>query len=395
MEATLRTSMVFERTRAAYDGGARVIANRGGTRSGKTYSTLTLLLTIAFARKLLISVVSESFPHLRRGALRDFDDLLERAGFVPNVDYRRNITEGTYTFNSGGIIEFFSVDNDSKVHGSQRDILFVNECNHIKFETYRQLAIRTAKTIFIDWNPTTRFWYEEQGIANRPDTTLIVSTYKDNPFLSAEQVAEIESYKGNSEWWKVYGLGEIGSVEGIIYTDWEMVTAMPQGGRKFYGIDFGYTIDPTAIVEVVYMDGELWINELCYRRGMSNADIAEELRANGLNQSSIITADSAEPKSIDELRRHRFAVRPSVKGADSVAYGIQQLQRFKMHVTANSVGLISELRAYSWERDKSGVFTARPVGADHALDALRYAVTDNVIHNTNPSAPKINITTLY
>ena len=357
----------------AYRAGSRVIANKGGTRSGKTWSVLLLLFAIATAERVLISVVSESVPHLKRGALRDFRRILDNCGWVEGSDYTHNATDNIFDFGIGRI-EFFSADNAGKVHGAQRDVLFINECNHIGWETYRQLAIRTAKAVFLDWNQTSRFWFED-NLQGRDGVTLIHSTYKDNPFLSAEQVAEIESYKHDANWWRVYGLGETGSVEGLIYTDWQQVQRMPEDyKREVLCIDFGFTNDPTAILRVRLSGGELWIDELCYRRGMDNTAIARLLIQEGCTSRTPIVCDSAEPKSIAEINSFGLSAMPVTKGKDSVLSGIQIVQRYRLNVTQRSVGTINELRNYSWRRDMDGRWLNQPMDMyNHALDALRYA----------------------
>lgn len=359
---------------AAYNGGARIVACKGGTRSGKTWSVLMLLLHVAVAGRVLVSVVSESVPHLKRGALRDFQRILDACGWVEGEDYRHNATDNIFDFGTGRI-EFFSADNAGKVHGAQRDVLFINECNHIDFETFRQLSIRTAKTIFLDWNPTHRFWFEE-SVEGRDGVALVHSTYKDNPYLSAEQVAEIESNRGDANWWRVYGLGETGSVEGLIYRDWRIVDEMPadvDARRDYIGIDFGFTNDPTAIVRVARMGDALYIDELCYRRGMDNAAIAQLLKSEGCTRHTQIVCDSAEPKSIAEVNAYGFVAVGVRKTPDSVLGGIQILQRYTLNVTRRSVGVIDELRNYSWRQDTDGKWLNKPVGYyDHAMDALRY-----------------------
>ena len=374
----------------AFNDGARLIACKGGTRSGKTWSLLVLLLSIVASQRVLVSVVSESVPHLKRGALRDFDRILQAMGLVEGENYERNATDNVFTFDKGKI-EFFSADNSGKVHGAQRDILFINECNHIDYETYRQLAVRTAQTIFLDWNPTHRFWFEEH-IENRDNTTLIHSTYRDNPFLSAEQIAEIESNRSDANWWRVYGEGETGSVEGLIYTNWDIVDEMAESRHEYIGIDFGFTNDPTAILRVVKSGGELYVDELCYRRGYDNTMIARLLKDEGCNAYTDIVADSAEPKSIREINAYGLNAKPVTKSPDSILNGIQVLQRYKMHVTQRSVGTINELRNYSWKQDVNGSYINKPIGIfDHAMDALRYVALTYLDARPRPVAPRANV----
>ena len=355
----------------------RIIANKGGTRSTKTWSLLQLMLTIATSQRVLVSVVSESMPHLRKGAMRDFERILESANAMEDKHYTHNRTGHVYGFPNGGSIEFFSADSYTKVHGAQRDVLFINECNNLEYEIFRQLAIRTSDTIFLDWNPRNRFWFEEH-LESRADCKLIHSTYKDNPFLTASQIAEIESNMGDANWWKVYGLGETGSVEGLIYTNWEIVSELPQTYKKeFYCIDFGFTNDPTAILRVRLSGGELWVDEIAYQTGMLNQDIVKELQKAGVNRNAQIVCDSAEQKSIAEINNlGGYRAVPVSKGKGSVTAGITAVQAYKLNVTQASLGTIDELRNYSWRRDMNNAYINEPVDRyNHSLDALRYGVT--------------------
>ena len=380
--------------RKAYESGVRIIANKGGTRSTKTWCVLIFLrkLAINAEQPTLISVVSESVPHLRKGALRDFENILNICNEVEGVNYQRNRTENSFTFGNGKI-EFFSADSYTKVHGAQRDILFINECNNLEYEIFRQLAIRTSDTIFLDWNPRSRFWFEEH-LEGREDCTLIHSTYKDNPFLTPMQIAEIESNQSDSNWWRVYGRGETGSVEGLIYTNWQTVDAMPTAyKREFICIDFGFTNDPTAILRVRLSGGELWIHELCYQRGMLNSDIVKVLKSNNVGRSASIVCDSAEQKSIAEINNlggyHAIAC---TKGKGSIEAGISMVQAYKLNVTQDSLGTIDELRNYSWRRGIDGNYLNVPVDKyNHSLDALRYGVTTFLTNRRELSVPRMRI----
>ena len=364
---------VFEESMAAHLQGYRLIANQGGTRSGKTYSLMMYLVAVAFECSKEIDVVSESFPHLRRGTLKDIEDILMSWGAIDGKHYTYHKTDHTFSIPStGSSIRFFSADDWGKVKGSRRDILFINEANRIPYETYRQLAVRTTETIFIDWNPDSEYWFEEKGLATSDKTKLIQSTYKDNPFLGEVQIAEIESNKSDEAWWKVYGLGQVGRPQGLIYTNWEQVREIPQGAQLIArGLDFGFTNDPTAIVAVYRLNGELYIDEELYAKGLTNDKISQALKG----KNGRVVADSAEMKSITEI--YNMGVRgiePAKKGADSVRNGIQIVQRYKMHITQRSLNLIHELRNYKWQEDKiNGTIKNQPIDKyNHALDALRY-----------------------
>ena len=370
---------VYKASLAAFVALFRIIANKGGTRSGKTYAVMQLLLVIATTLKRSISVVSESMPHLKRGALKDFREILEKEGRIEGRDYYENKTDLTFTFPNGSTIEFFSVDNWGKVKGSRRDILFINECNRISYETYRQLAVRTTETIFLDWNPDAEFWYEEH-IAQRDTTKEIHSTYLDNPYLDKAQIAEIESNRYNEQWWRVYGLGLTGHIEGTIYRPFIQIDELPGARsrmRHVYGLDFGYSNDPTALLDV-YIDEtgkKIYVDEIIYETGLLNSDIAQRMAENNISKATEIFADAAEPKSVDEIGRkvYHYNVKPAYK--KDLLSQIQFLQQFEIYVTSRSLNVIKESRQYKWKEDRDGNAVNEPIDAfNHAMDALRYAV---------------------
>lgn len=371
----------------------RIRIIQGGTSAGKTYGILPILIdTAARTPKIEISVVSETIPHLRKGAMRDFIKIMQATGrFIPEHWNKSNFV---YTFTNGAFIEFFSADQQSKVRGPRRDVLYINECNNVDFETYTQLAIRTKQTIWLDFNPTSEFWAHTELVSDA-DADFIILTYADNEALSETIVAEIEKARTRAfydpfaenlfaesniknaywaNWWKVYGLGEVGSVQGVIFSNWRIVDNLPGDALlKGDGLDFGFATDPTAIVELYVCDGEVYLNEVCYNSGLTNGDIADLLKKRGYDARTLIVADCAEPKSIAEINRYGFRVEPCAKGADSVQFGIDTLQQYTMNVTAESTNLIKELRNYTWETDKAGNKTGRPIDAyNHLIDALRY-----------------------
>ena len=389
----IEPTKVFCETRRAIDEGYRLVANRGGTRSGKTYSVMTLLAVLCFQSEHNVDVVSESLPHLKRGAILDLQEILKRFGLIEGGHYEVNRTDNVWMFNNGSEIRFFPADNWGKVKGSRRDILFINEANRIEFEIFRQLDVRTTGTILIDWNPDSEFWFEQQGLEAREDTKVIVSTYKDNPFLEATQIAAIEAYKDDEQWWKVYGLGETGSHKGLIYTNWTQCADIPNEARLIgRGLDFGYQADPTTIVAVYMMNGELYLDEELYAPGLTNDRIAQVLQGKG----GVIVADSAEPKSIQEIRNYGVrGIEPAVKGNDSVRYGIQLVQRYRLNVTQRSLNLIRELRNYKWAEDRiTGETLNVPNKSkhfDHALDAVRYLVASKLQHRRAGNVKVTNV----
>jgi phage terminase large subunit len=351
----------------------RVRIVRGGTSSSKTFSIIPMLITYAVQNaKCEISVVSETIPHLRRGAIRDFLKIMDMVGmFDPN---KWNKSSLTYTFSNDSYIEFFSADQPQKLRGARRDVLFVNECNNIDWESYYQLSIRTRKFIYLDYNPVREFWVDSELIGD-PDAEMIVLTYKDNEALDPAIVNEIEKARVKGEtsnywrnWFLVYGLGQIGNLQGVIFSNWQTIDTIPEDARLLgIGVDFGYTNDPTAIVAVYEYNGQRIIDEVAYRTGMLNSDIAK-----ALPNFVPVYADSAEPKSIDEIKRYGIRIKGVTKGKDSINYGIQIMQSQSYLVTSTSTNLIKELRNYCWDTDSQGKTTNIPTGVHHGLDATRY-----------------------
>lgn len=351
----------------------RVRIVRGGTSSSKTFSIIPLLIDYAVKNNgVEISVVAESIPHLRRGAIRDFIKIMQMVGMYKDENYNRSSL--TYTFSNGSFIEFFSADQPDKLRGARRDVLFVNECNNIEWESYYQLAIRTRRFIYLDYNPVTEFWVDTELIGDA-DSEMIVLTYKDNEALDESIVKEIEKAKEKADtssywanWWRVYGLGEIGSLEGVIFSNYEQIDTIPKDARLLgIGLDFGYSVDPTAMVEVYQYNDKIILNERCYRTGMVNSDIAKLIP-----EGVIVYADSAEPKSIEEIRRFGKNIKGVTKGKDSINYGIQVMQSLDFLVTKDSTNLIKELRGYCWDKSKDGTKLAIPTGVDHIIDSTRY-----------------------
>lgn len=379
----MNTTSVFAKNLNAYVNNVRYIVNKGSTRSSKTYSILQLLYIIAHSSKvpLTISIVSESMPHLKKGCIRDFREIL----LADNLwqDKAWNATDKVYRVNNSSI-EFFSVDNPSKVHGPSRNILYINECINVEYEVYRQLAIRTTQTVFLDCNPCFEFWLDEK-VLTQPDARLIHSTYRDNNNLSAAQVREIESNRGDKDWWQVYGEGLTGALKGVVICKWDIVDTLPATYKKrWIGIDFGFTNDPTAIIDIRLADGELWIDELLYGRGYDNLMIADHLEAVGVNRDTPIVADCAEPKSIREIAAQGWRVEPARKGKDSINTGIALLNRYRKHVTARSANIINEYRNYRWQVDEFGNATNRPIDRyNHAIDAQRYVCLNKLLERSN------------
>ena len=350
----------------------------GGTSASKTISILLYLIAKAQTDKVptLTSIVSESFPHLRRGVMRDFINIMQEHGYYKEDLWTR--TEYIYTFETGSKIEFFSADQPSKVRGPRRDRLFVNEGNNIPYEAWDQLVIRTKEFAFLDYNPTNEFWAYEELIGKRPDVDFVTLTYKDNEALDKNIVSEIESHKNNKNWWRVYGEGKLGEVEGKIYTDWAIIDEVPHEASLIRrGLDFGFSNDPTAIVDLYRYNGGYILSERLYRKGMHNNDIASFL-LNLEHPTTLVMGDSAEPKSISEIQMHNVPIIGVVKKGtvhkSYLKYSIDYMQQQRISMTKSSVNLIKEYRNYLWKTDLNGTIINEPEGGlDHALDAARYA----------------------
>jgi len=352
----------------------RIKIIQGGTSASKTYSILAVLINKAIQQpNLEISVVAESIPHLRRGALKDFLKILKWTNRYNDEQFNKSLLN--YQFKNGSNFEFFSADDSSKLRGARRDILYINECNNVTFESYNELAIRTKKEVYLDFNPANEFWVHTE-LKDEPDADFIILTYKDNEALDNSIVQQIEKNRLKAEtssywanWWRVYGLGEIGMLEGVIFSNWKQIDKLPTEAKLIgIGLDFGYTNDPTAIIEVYNYNGTRILNELKYQTGMLNSDIAKTLPKN-----VIVYADSSEPKSIDEIKRYGITIKGVTKGKDSINYGIDVIQQQEYLVTSNSVNLIKELRAYCWDVDKHGTRLNKPIdNNNHAIDAFRY-----------------------
>jgi phage terminase large subunit len=351
----------------------------GGTGASKTISILLILIDYAQTHKnKTISVISESFPHLKRGAIRDFHNIMVDHNYFE--DSRWNKTDCVYTFSNNSKIEFFSADQPGKVRGPRRDVLFINEANNISYETYTQLEIRTRSIVWIDYNPVSEFWVYTEIIGTQ-DVDFITLTYKDNEALEDSVVKTIEVRKGNKNWWKVYGEGLLGEAEGRIFKDWQVVDEVPHEARlERYGLDFGYSNDPTGIVAIHYYNGGYILDEITYVKQLSNKQIADIL----INlPRALVMADSAEPKSVDEIRSYGINILPAQKGQGSVLQGIQYVQDQRISVTKRSLNLLKEYRNYLWMTDKDGIIINEPSPIfNHLMDAIRYGM-----ESLKPSQP--------
>ena len=363
----------------------RVKIIQGGTSAGKTFGILPILIDKATKNSNIeISVVAESIPHLRRGALKDFLNIMKWTGRY--FEQRFNKSFLRYDFANGSYIEFFSADDSSKLRGARRDILYINECNNVDFNSYNELAIRTKQEIYLDFNPANEFWVHTE-LKDEGDSDFLILTYKDNEALDERIVKEIEKNKLKAKtssywenWWRVYGEGLVGMLEGVVFSNWKVIDKIPDEARLLgYGVDFGYSVDPSSIIEVYNYNGERILNEICYDTGLVNTDIAKKLQKN-----VIAYADSSEPKSIEEIRRTGQVIKGVRKGADSINFGIQIMQSQSYLVTSKSSNLIKELRAYCWDKDRTGKQLNKPTDSfNHAVDAVRYHEMESLGRGAN------------
>lgn len=347
----------------------RYIVNEGGSRSGKTFGTIQMLIYYAVTHpKTRITIASHSLPHLKKGAMRDFLDVMKEWDWYNENEH--NKTDGVYNFDNGSYIEFYGLEDADKARGSGRDILFVNEANLITKALFDQLDMRTTYKVIIDLNPADfDSWCYK--VADSDKAIKIHSTYLDNPFLTDVQKKVIESYREADEMmWRVYGLGLRGTSREQIYTHWKLVEDIPQGDT-FYGLDFGYNV-PTALVRITLHEGAIYAKEVIYKTNLTTSDLIEVLKENIHSQYAEIFADSAEPKTIEEIYRHGWNIKPSDK---DVTEGIRKIKSMPLYIHKDSVNLISEIKKYKWKVDKNDKVLDEPKKEnDHLLDALRYGV---------------------
>ncbi len=370
MEIKLKSSRIFEETCNA---NTRVVVHQGGTRSSKTYSVCQYYI-IKLLRETgkILTISRKTMPSLKQSVLRDFMEILQNME-IYNESFH-NKTESTYKLN-GNLIEFISMDQPQKKRGAKRNYLWLNEANEFSLEDYRQLILRTENQVMLDYNPSDFYHWIYDEVLPRDDCTFIKSTYRDNPFLTKEQVREIERLKEiDPDYWKIYGQGERALIKGLVYKKWQPVEIFPDIDEIFYGLDFGYTNDVTALVKMGIIGEDLYCQNLIYQNGLTNHEIAELLKENEIKKSSYIYADSAEPKSIQEIKLYGYNIKPTKKGADSVRNGINLVKQHCLKVF-NSQDLEKELKSYRW-KERDGKVLTEPIDMyNHSLDAIRYALT--------------------
>lgn len=364
---TSATKKIFSLTK-------RIRAVSGGTSASKTISIIVWCIDYAQSVKdETVSVVSESFPHLEDGAIRDFKNIMKAQGYWN--DDRWHSTKHEYTFETGTVLEFTSVDTYGKAHGPRRDVLFMNEANYLTYQIADQLITRTRKIVWMDWNPVEEFWFYTEMLGKRDDVDFLTLTYLDNEALDETTKSEIEAHRNNKSWWQVYGLGQLGEIETRIYKGWQIIDEIPHEAQLVRtGGDFGFTNDPAAIVDIYRYNGGYIVDEIAYQKGLHNNQIADIVKNRG-KELVPCAFDPAEPKSVDELKLHGLTMLEVPKGPGSVKQGIDYTQSQRISVTKRSINVLKEYRNYVWLTDKDGKIINEPDHTwSHSMDAIRYAM---------------------
>jgi len=380
---------VFQSVFDCIESGIPILIHSGGTNSGKTYSIVQALLTLACYQNWVISVTGQDRPNLIVGPYRDAQDIISQDPFIKSMIVNWNKSRMEFEFSSGAIVEFDSRSDQQDAKQGKRKILFGNEANGLPFVVYEEMRMRTSVLSIMDFNPTARFWAHDKYEA-RDDVMWVNTTYKDNPFIDQSVLETILSYEptpeniargtANEYRWKVYGLGEVGRLEGLVFPDFKVSSEWPDEYKwRVFGMDFGYTNDPTTLIEIRYAHGNLYWKQHIYQTGLTNPEIAKEVKRLEFNREKIV-ADSAEPKSIEEIKRNGCYIIPAEKGRDSINQGIDAIKRYKCYIHSTSKDLIEEFSSYTWDKDRDGNPTNKPVDKfNHGIDAGRYALSKKIL----------------
>ena len=375
----LKTNVVYKHLDTSTK---KIVVEQGGTRSGKTYN---ILLWIIFSyctqnRNKTITICRKTFPSVRATVMRDFISILREYGmYYPELHNKSNSEYNLYN----NRIEFISLDQPQKVRGRKRDLLFINECNELYWEDWQQLIFRTEGRVIIDYNPSDEYHWIYDKVIPRQDADFYKTTYLDNKFLPDTIVEEIERLRDTDEqYWRIYGLGEKGFSKATIFNYTEVNKIPEQATFVSFGMDIGYTNDPSTLMGIWKLDFEIYIKEYLYRTQMTTNDIHRFLKEQSIQRETIFM-DSAEPRLAEELRRMGWNIRPSVKGRDSIKAGIDLLKRYKINVTSDSHNTIQEFRNYKWKEDRNGKLLNDPEDKNnHSIDAIRYG-TYSVLSKPN------------
>lgn len=386
--ALFEVSPIYEANRAATE---KVIVNQGGSWSGKTYSILQVLFVIGIEQPCsTITITAQDVPNLKRGAYKDAKSILQNSPQLQKWYRKINETDRIIYCKNRSKLEFVSFANSEQAaKGSKRDYLYINEADSFPYPIYFQLANRTNKQIFIDYNPSAKFWCHEKVIG-RDNTRLIISDHRHNPFLSAEKHAEIESIE-DKNYFDVYARGRTGKIQGLIFSNWKLFDRPISGFKyRWFGLDWGFSKDPTTLIEVILYQKQLYVTELIYEAGLTNTDLMRRIDAFGIPKDDmIIVADSEDPKSISEFKRCGYMIEPADKKGKSIKRGIEILQRYKININRNSTNIRDEFSKYRWKTDKlTGESSTEPLGGhDHAIDAIRYVALNKLALDKRGSKP--------
>ena len=373
--------------RQNYYAREQVIVNQGGTSSGKTFAIQQVLFCLACeAGNTIITVTGQDIPNLKAGAIRDALLIYENNQKLKEMVKAYNRADKVFEFHNGSIIEYKSYADAQDAKSGKRDYLFVNEANGIKYDVYLELALRTKTRVFIDYNPNNSFWVHEKLIGT-PGVQLIISDHRHNPFVNKQTRDNIEDLLHKDiELWKVYARGITGKITGLVFNNWYLCQNVPADAKLIAaGLDFGFTNDESGCLLLYRQNGELYADEVFYETGLTNPDISLKLLGAGISKNTDIIADSAEPKSIEELHRMGWNISGAKKGADSIINSIDILKRYKINITLTSVNLRNEISRYKWRTDRSGKTLNEPVDAwNHLIDPLRYIALNKL--NTRSTA---------
>lgn len=371
----IQTNIVFEHL---VESNKRIVIEQGGTRSGKTYNILMWII-FKFTTEnigLTITICRKTYPALRASCMRDFFEILKTYDLYKEELHNKSNSE---YFLNGNLVEFISLDQPQKLRGRKRDMLYINEANEIFFEDWQQLIFRTTGRVIMDYNPSDEFHFIYDKIKPRDDVDFFITNYLDNPFLDEDTIKEIERLKClDDNYWKIYGLGEIGTSKSIIFRFNDCFDIPETATFISFGMDFGFTNDPTTIVGIWKQGDDLYLKEFLFKTGLTNRDIDTYLKQFEIGRREIF-ADSAEPKSIEELYRMGWNIKPATKGQGSINIGIDMMKRYRLNITRDSLNMIKEFKNYKWAEDKNGVVLNTPVDAfNHTIDAVRYALYDKL-----------------
>ena len=366
MNIDINTTITFDNLLSAKK---RITQHIGGTRSGKTYAILQYLIVKALQEPQNITIVRRTVPSLKRSVIKDYKEIMIDLGIWSNESY--NISDRVYTFANGSLISFVNTDDAEKLRGVKSDILFIDEASEQHEEAYFQLSIRTTGEIILAFNPTISPYH---FLRSMDDAEVFNTTYLDNPYLPEQMVKEIEALElKNPKYWKIYGLGEYAANEKAVFNNFQILEEMPVHELVGFGLDFGFSQDPTALVAVHRHHDMLYVRELMYDTGLTTQDIVNRLKSLNIGRTDEIWADSAEPRLIEEIYRSGFNIKPVKKGPDSINFGISVLQNFALNVDSKSTHLIDELYSYEFRTDKNGIVLDKPQDFNnHLIDALRY-----------------------